>query len=186
MAAAHFLVVLAWLALALPVSARPAFQNSTQSGFSNSTQPGGVLCRTQPKDFTINQFTTFTPASHSTEHGNISFHVDDTKCSSSVILNPRVAKYCDNTDFTYFWDGKSLTVRETYTPCVTSDVFPYAIPYLLLLITDYEKTYQVPSFWQDCEPSPLLLPRPIAVPVWLWDGLPNTNRPGNGTVYECH
>jgi hypothetical protein len=184
MAAAHFLVVLALLASALPASARPTFPNSTQPAFPNSTQPGGVLCRAPPQDFTVNQFTTFTPTSPVTEHGNIFFHVGDTSCSSNVVLNPLIAKTCDDTDFTYFWDGRSLTVRETYTPCFRSDVYPYDIPCLLLLNADYEKACQASSFRRDCELVPLLLPCRTAVPAWLWDGVPNTNWAGNRAVYE--
>lgn len=47
----------------------------------------------------------------------ISFYVGDASCSSNTILNPEMPKICSDASYYYMWDGKSLTVEETYILC---------------------------------------------------------------------
>jgi hypothetical protein len=93
-------LILAVIALAGPVFGQPI-------------QP----CSTPARYYTVNELTTFTPSTGNTEPGRLSFYIGNTSCSSKTVLNPKVAQTCTDASYDYLWDGKSLTVRETFTPC---------------------------------------------------------------------
>lgn len=88
----------------------------TFSPFSVSGQPIQP-CSNPPRDFTVNQFTIFTPSSGNTEPARLSFNVGSTSCTSKIVLNPKIAQACTDASYDYLWDGKSLTLREIITPC---------------------------------------------------------------------
>ncbi|KAF4637130.1 hypothetical protein G7Y89_g945 [Cudoniella acicularis] len=80
-------------------------------------------CET-PQGFTINGFTTFTPAAGNVNPAEVSFSVSDdqnstnlTFCSHAGDFQADVPVVCDNGSTEFLWDGGSLTIGVTYTPC---------------------------------------------------------------------
>ena len=84
---------------------------------SASSQPIQPCLAPQPY-FTVNDFTIFTPTNGNIEPGRLSFYIGkNVECSSDTVLNPHVPHTCTDASYDYTWDGKSLTVREMFTPC---------------------------------------------------------------------
>lgn len=90
---------------------------ATFLALSASGQPTKPACSAPQPYFTVNEFTTFTPSTGKIEPGKVSFYIGNTSCSSTTVLNTGVPHTCTDANYDYLWDGKSLTVREIFTPC---------------------------------------------------------------------
>jgi hypothetical protein len=112
------------------------------------TLPERATC-TSPTTFTINGFSTFTPATGNPVPSSVYFGFSDdhnstsrTQCSRTGDIHSTVPALCADgrTSFTYV--GNTLTVGELVTSCTTGYVL-YSITYKSSLLTNYRAETRV-------------------------------------------